>query len=276
MGQRYSEPSLHVLRFSRRVRSCDSVVHGDDFLILGDQQAIEAMSQLLEGEYKAKMTGCISLVGDADPLAPQELEYLHRVIRALPQTGAMEIEADQRHADVILRELGIDAEVRGKELPSVKMAAAELGQVAAPAALAGETVRKYRSLVMRSAYLSLDRALLECVRHMASQMTEPREGDWCRIQRVGQYLLSQMTEPGEGDWCRIQRVGQYLLRHPCLAAVYKPQSAPKCSRGGAPPQEHLRCMGTTASEGSQLGRARWLCRQMTGDAAASSARRVQP
>eukprot|EP00971_Amphidinium_carterae_P097626 1931942-Amphidinium_carterae.1 len=67
----------------------------------------------------------------------------------------MGIKADQRHVDMILRELGclgIDAGVRGKYLPSVKMTAAELGQVAATAALTGEKVRKYRSLVMRIAY----------------------------------------------------------------------------------------------------------------------------
>eukprot|EP00971_Amphidinium_carterae_P156045 3093763-Amphidinium_carterae.1 len=43
---------------------------------------------------------------------------------------------------------------------------------------------------MRIAYLSLDRAdLLESVRHMASEMKEPREGDWVRVKRVGEYLL---------------------------------------------------------------------------------------
>eukprot|EP00971_Amphidinium_carterae_P246773 4901143-Amphidinium_carterae.1 len=88
----------------------------------------------------------------------------------------MEIEADQRHVSMILKELGIDAGFRGKDQLSVKMTAAELSQVAATAALTGERVRQYRSLAMRIAYLSLDRAdLLESARHMASQMKEPRE-----------------------------------------------------------------------------------------------------
>eukprot|EP00971_Amphidinium_carterae_P277150 5499766-Amphidinium_carterae.4 len=70
------------------------------------------------------------------------------------------MEADQRHVDMILKVLGIDAGVRGKDLPSVKMSAAEPAQVAATA-LTGEKVRKYRSLVMRIACLSLDRADLQ-------------------------------------------------------------------------------------------------------------------
>eukprot|EP00971_Amphidinium_carterae_P137549 2725978-Amphidinium_carterae.1 len=70
----------------------------------------------------------------------------------------MEIEADQRHVSVILKGLGIDAG------PSVKMTAAEL---------------EYRFLVMRIAYLSLDRA--------ESRLTSPHAFSdeeakgWCRV-----------------------------------------------------------------------------------------------
>eukprot|EP00971_Amphidinium_carterae_P089022 1762091-Amphidinium_carterae.1 len=74
----------------------------------------------------------------------------------------MEIEADQRHVGMILRELGLEPGSRGKDVPVVEMTAAELSQVAATAALTGSRVKHYRSLVMRIAYLSLDRAdLLE-------------------------------------------------------------------------------------------------------------------
>eukprot|EP00971_Amphidinium_carterae_P088740 1755939-Amphidinium_carterae.1 len=64
------------------------------------------------------------------------------------------------------------------------MIVAELNQVAAAAALVGSRIKQYRSIVMRIAYLSLDRAdILESVRHMASQMKEPKEGDWIRLKR---------------------------------------------------------------------------------------------
>eukprot|EP00971_Amphidinium_carterae_P048482 955514-Amphidinium_carterae.2 len=90
------------------------------------------------------------------------------------------------------------------------MPAAELSRVAATAALIGFRVKQHRSLVMRIAYLSLDRAdLLESVRHMASQMKEPREGDW----------------------------------HPFLVNVYRPQPAPEYVRvivGSDPAGEPLR------------------------------------
>eukprot|EP00971_Amphidinium_carterae_P064556 1279022-Amphidinium_carterae.1 len=66
---------------------------------------------------------------------PRELVYLHRVIRAVPETGCMEIESDQRHVGMIVRELGLEPGSRGKDVPSIKMTIAELNQVAATAAL---------------------------------------------------------------------------------------------------------------------------------------------
>eukprot|EP00971_Amphidinium_carterae_P254640 5055152-Amphidinium_carterae.1 len=162
------------------------VVHGDDFLVLGDQLSrFSRLGALLEQQYEVKMTGCISLVGDASPSAlpdahpsaPQEMQYLHRVIRAVLLSPWRSIDCDQRHIAMIWKELELETGAEGKDLPSVKLSAVELGQIAATAAMTPERVRKYRSLVMRIAYLSLARVdLLECVRHMASRMKDPREG----------------------------------------------------------------------------------------------------
>eukprot|EP00971_Amphidinium_carterae_P025457 502466-Amphidinium_carterae.1 len=93
----------------------------------------------------------------ADPLAPQDMQYLHRVMRAVPATQSMEIECDQRHIAMMWKELELETGAKGKDLPSVKLSAVELGQIAATAAMTPDRVRKYRSLVMRIAYLSVDR-----------------------------------------------------------------------------------------------------------------------
>eukprot|EP00971_Amphidinium_carterae_P135940 2693676-Amphidinium_carterae.1 len=122
----------------------------------------------------------------------------------------MEIEADQRHVTMVLRELGLDAgHCKGKDLANVKLTAQESEEIDKTPVLLGDRAKQYRSLVMRIAYLSQDRVdLLESVRHMASRMKDPREGDWVRVQRVGSFLL----------------------RHPCLVTVHGPQSTPKCIR----------------------------------------------
>eukprot|EP00971_Amphidinium_carterae_P313402 6228299-Amphidinium_carterae.1 len=75
-----------------------------------------------------------------------------------------------------------------------------------------------------------------------------------------------MKEPREGDWIRLMRVGEFLLRHPCMVNVFRPQEAPTHvrvivdsdhagERSGAPPPELLQCSATTVSEDSQTSRA---------------------
>eukprot|EP00971_Amphidinium_carterae_P223330 4431329-Amphidinium_carterae.1 len=139
------------------------------------------MGRLLEAEYEVKMTGCVRLGRvEAATAASQELVYLNRVIRAVPETQSMEIEADQRHVNMVLRELGLDtSNCKGKDLANVKLTAQELEEIEKTPVLLGDRAKQYRSLAMRIAYLSQDRVdLLESVRHMASRMKDPREGDW--------------------------------------------------------------------------------------------------
>eukprot|EP00971_Amphidinium_carterae_P205207 4072537-Amphidinium_carterae.1 len=73
------------------------------------------------------MTGIISLVGDADPSASQELKYLHRVIA----------DSSGRRPPLSPWRLKFELETgaNGKDLPSVKLSAVELGQIAATAAM---------------------------------------------------------------------------------------------------------------------------------------------
>eukprot|EP00971_Amphidinium_carterae_P001839 37075-Amphidinium_carterae.1 len=54
-------------------------------------------------------------------------------------------------------------------------------------------------------------------------------------------------EPKEGDWCRVR-----VILDSDHTGV---RSWRRSTTGSA--REHLRCSATTASEGSQLGRAQW-------------------
>ena len=50
----------------------------------------------------------------------------------------------------------------------------------------------YRSLVMRAAYLSLDRGdLCEAVKTLARSTSVPDEDSWARLKRLGRYLLGK-------------------------------------------------------------------------------------
>ena len=59
--------------------------------------------------------------------------------------------------------------------------------------LKAEQASKYRSLVMRCAYLSQDRVdLCESVKSLARFMSSPTEHSWTRLKRLGRYLKGHL------------------------------------------------------------------------------------
>ena len=88
--QGWSNPAVfHFHRGDGRM-----LVHGDDFVLLADDGEIKAVEQLLR-------------IGDGS--LQQEAVILNRIVRYVPPNKAnrmaMEIEPDQRHVDILLREL---------------------------------------------------------------------------------------------------------------------------------------------------------------------------
>ena len=82
------------------------LVHGDDFVLLADDGEIKAVEQLLKSKYTVKV---VSVIGDGS--LQQEAVILNRIVRYVPPNKAnrmaMEIEPDQRHVDILLREHAI-------------------------------------------------------------------------------------------------------------------------------------------------------------------------
>ena len=96
------------------------LVHGDDFVLLADDGEIKAVEQLLKSKYTVKV---VSVIGDGS--LQQEAVILNRIVRYVPPNEAnrmaMEIEPDQRHVDILLREHGLDdSRSKGVDTPRVK------------------------------------------------------------------------------------------------------------------------------------------------------------
>ena len=93
---------------------------GDDFVLLADSGQIKAVEQLLKSKYTVKV---VSVIGDGG--LQQEAVILNRIVRYVPSNEAnrmaMEIEPDQRHVDILLREHGLDdSRSKGVDIPRVK------------------------------------------------------------------------------------------------------------------------------------------------------------
>ena len=118
------------------------------------------------------------------------MTFLNRVFRYCPgNRPAVELEADQRHVELILKELNLQNESKGVDVPSVKRSADDVIAEQSLPVMPLEDVRRYRSVVMRAAYLSLDRPdIAESVKQCSRRMQNPTVADWALAKRLGRYL----------------------------------------------------------------------------------------
>ena len=107
--------------------------------------------------------------------------------------GRIQYEADQRHADIIVGELGLK-DSKPVSTPGFKEDVDRmLVGVGNPLAPADATL--YRALAARLNYLALDRhdiqyATKEIARHMANST----EGNWFLMKRLGRYTQIRLQE----------------------------------------------------------------------------------
>ena len=180
------------------------MVHGDDFLALGDKDHLEKVEATLRGAYELK---CLGVIGDEEG-DKKEVHFLNRLIRCGEREGksAIFIEADRRHAELLVQNLGLK-NGNGVETPDVKKSTDQQMLESRSPALPKDQMSIYRSSVMRAAYLAQDRPDLgHAVKNLARKMVAPTE--------------ASLTD--------LKRLGRYLKKYPDFAQVFPQQARPKC------------------------------------------------
>ena len=167
------------------------LVHGDDFVAVGTDESLMWLDEVLNKKYKARWE---AKLGDGEK-DDKEAFFLNRLIRYVPDGTdhdgeRLEVEADARHAEILIRGFGFDEKTKGAEIPEEKMTDKDVVDEMRQPVLGSEQTSEYRSMVMRLAYMSVDRPdLAHAVRMLATAMKSPKAGDWGRLKRVVRYLV---------------------------------------------------------------------------------------
>ena len=160
-------------------------VHGDDFTSTGTEENLRWLNSKLAEAYELKTK---YLGPDASRGHVPEMRVLNRVI-SWGEDG-ITYEPDQRHAELIVADLGLD-EAKGVSTPGSRDDVAkclEVNELEPDELPSGEATR-YRAICARLNYLALDRPELQYAAKEASRrMSKPRKGDWLLLKRVGRYL----------------------------------------------------------------------------------------
>ena len=157
------------------------LVHGDDFVTVGSRFNCDWLRGKLEMRFEIKT----KIVGAGDDEVKEE-RILNRVIRITDD--GWEYEADQRHADIIIKEMNLQ-DAKGVASPGEddKRWQEEEDHIK----LDGNEARKYRGLVARANYLALDRPDIQfSTKEVCRGMCHPSKGDLRKLRRLARYLVT--------------------------------------------------------------------------------------
>ena len=168
--------------FWHQQRDMHLTVHGDDFTVSGPEQHLKWLAEnfALRWEVKTAILG-------PDAHHVQETKVLNRRLRWT--AAGIEHEADIRHRQVILEQLGLlDGTTKPVTTPRGPQEPWSLEDEGA--LLDGTEATLFRALVARMNYLAPDRPDIQyVVKEAAKRMGKPRRPDWSLLKRIGRYLL---------------------------------------------------------------------------------------
>ena len=160
------------------------LVHGDDFLVLGDEDGQKYLKDTLSERYEFRCDGCIG------PEDNQHMTLLNRIV-TYHKDGSVSFEADPRHAEMIIRQLGLEGS-KGISTPSEKKKLSDVVATSGLPPMNPERTTLFRSLVMRAQFLGQDRAdIAESVKSLTRKMKSPTEADFKDLKRLGRYLIGK-------------------------------------------------------------------------------------
>ena len=198
----YKQGLSNTAVFFNEAQDSRGTVHGDDFIILGDQIAIDHMRSLLDERYECRMVGCLR----PDESDDKEIGVLNRILRYSEDDGPeVQIECGARHAEMVVRDLGLE-KANAVATPSIKVKVEEAIANSKLPPLGKDETTSFRSATMRSSYVAQDRADLGVV---------------CK------ELARSMQQPNSSNLVQLKRVGRYLKRRPRAAYRFKAQPMPK-------------------------------------------------
>ena len=154
------------------------VVRGDDFAFLGWDKDLDDVVEHMKKAYELKVRGKMS----GDPKDAQEITILNRKLTW--KGNEMTYEADLKHVEKIIEEMGLDDRSNGLTKPYVR-------ELLDEEPLDESESKRFRALAARANYLAQDRADIQfAVKEACRDVSSPSTASWTVLKRIAKYLLS--------------------------------------------------------------------------------------
>ena len=109
-------------------------------------------------------------------------------------------EADQRHAEIVIKEMNMK-QANAVSTPTVPESSEEANLRLSSPDMTKDEASRFRGLVARVNYLSLDRPDLQFAAKTASpHMAQPKVCDWAEIKRIARYFIKASWAVQKFTW----------------------------------------------------------------------------
>ena len=138
--------------FLNKLLDVRMAVHGDDFMVLGDDEGLEHADELLRSRYPTKNMGTLGFADTDD----SKLQLLNRILKVGRDSRGefIDLEPDPRHAQMIVADSGCNDHTKSVGTPREKIKDELVKEGLKTRKLVGEECTRYRSACMRLSYLA--------------------------------------------------------------------------------------------------------------------------
>ena len=170
-----------VVAFYHELRDIRIVVHGDDFVIEGQESDLEWVRGVLAAKYLMKVRGILG----PDARDKKTIDILGRVVEW--RADELWWEADPRHVERILETMGLK-DGNASVVPGVKIQEEEGDAVE----LSAEDLSRFRSVAARANFIAQDRPDIRySVKELCREMSKPTQGSLRKLKKLARYLKGQ-------------------------------------------------------------------------------------
>ena len=148
------------------------LVHGDDFTVAGIDSDLKYVAEVFQNKYKTKVRGILG-----SDLHMKAMTILNRIVEWT--NAGIQCEADPRHVDLIIEELGLE-NANGSDVTGSKVDINETDTE-----LDHEDAYRFRSIAARLNFLAADRVDKQFAsKQICRRMSSPCTSDWAKVRKL--------------------------------------------------------------------------------------------
>ena len=169
--------------FYHKGRDVACVVHGDDFTFCAASADLDWIEALLPKWFEVKVRARLG----PDERDDKEVVILGRLVRWT--SWGISYEADPRHRELVLQELGLGSESKGLALTGAKE---NINNEQDGVLLDVAEAKRFRALAARLNYMAQDAPDVQyACKEICADMAAPRASSWGRMKSLARYLVNR-------------------------------------------------------------------------------------